>query len=824
MQILNLKIKTRLILQFLIIGILTIAVTTLLMWRIGVGTRSLQELHTSSLVAAQEMETNALKAIESSYQYIAFQHPKEKSRFFHFMNEFEKEFRTYERIEQSPGATSEFGEDRIIYDVSRLGILAKREGREIFADIDANQPFHRELDNFRKRTDRLGTQLARISEIEAQEVRDAQRATEDALVSSRNIAIGLGVLVFFLSLMFGYSSATSIADPIIELEEAAKKVASGDLNARVNLRSNDEIGELGQAFTLMQTNLSNYFGLLEDSKEKYQSLIDNIPDVAWIFDSSTGFEFISPNVDKVCGWAAEDMTRDFEKYFFNRIHPEDQQHVNKSREKLFEGLRYNVEYRFQKKNGEWIWLYDRSDQVMKVDGNQVAYGVFSDISDSKKTEEAISHMAYHDPLTNLPNRSLLSDRIEQEIARARREDKIFSLLYLDLSKFKQVNDELGHDIGDQTLKIVSQRINETLRYADTAARVGGDEFIILLQEIKKPEDASRVAKNILDNISKTIRLSTYEITLNACIGIAVYPASGLTPEALISAADLAMRRTKESGQTNCQCFFKEEMHVKAVERSTIEMELVRAVDNEELLLHYQPIVDVIEHRIIGAEALMRWNNPKKGLVYPKDFLNIAEETGLIVPMGEWAIKEVCRQSKKWVESGQILSVAANLSIKQFEQGNLAGMILETLKKAEIDPGKLAVELSEYTLMKNRIKAESALKQLTNKGVSVSIDDFGTEYFSLYYLKNFPIDTLKIAMPFIKDMIVDKSAAQIVKTIVNMANSLSLKIIAEGVETEEQLKSLAQLNVHTIQGFYFSKPLPAEDFESLLKKGKISRAA
>ncbi|WP_250657515.1 EAL domain-containing protein [Alkalimarinus coralli] len=434
-----------------------------------------------------------------------------------------------------------------------------------------------------------------------------------------------------------------------------------------------------------------------------------------------------------------------------------------------------------------------------------------DITEKKLAEEKLRQTAYFDSLTKLANRAMFQKSLKKTLARCQRQNKKLGLLFLDLDKFKQINDTLGHDAGDLLLQTVAERITNCTRQEDLVARLGGDEFTVLIEGVNKPSDAATVAKKIIDSMQAAIDLNGNKVIVTTSVGIATYPECGEDCEALMKSADIAMYRAKEDGR-NKYHFYSEALHSEVTRRVSIENALRYAVDNNELEIFFQPQVDIASSGVIGFEALLRWHNPELGHVSPAEFIPIAEEVGLIVPIGEWVLNTACRQLSEWnklpVFSDVRIEVAVNLSAYQFKH-DLVGVIERAIKQSNLDPSYLELEITESALMENVQECTSILEKINAMGIQISIDDFGTGYSSLQYLKALPIQTLKIDRGFIQDICEEKDSMTIVKAIIALAKSMGLQVIAEGVETQEQLTLLSELNCDMIQGYYFSKPLPID---------------
>ena len=430
--------------------------------------------------------------------------------------------------------------------------------------------------------------------------------------------------------------------------------------------------------------------------------------------------------------------------------------------------------------------------------------------------ERLAQLAQYDDLTGLPNRSLFRERLDRALARSRRNNSMIALMFLDLDRFKAVNDTLGHDVGDHLLKAVAKRLRRCLREVDTVARWGGDEFTVILEDIPEIRGVSIVAQKLIDALAPPFELREHELFATTSIGIAVYPSCGEDAEILTKNADTAMYRAKAQGRNNYQ-FYIDEMNAHANERLHMENKLRRALEREEFLLHYQPIIELGSDTVIGAEALLRWQNADE-LISPADFIPLLEETGLIVPVGEWVLNAACTQNQAWRKSGlPRLRMSVNLSARQFQGHNLARTVRRTVEETGLDPQMLVLEITEGIIMEDSQYSSDALAEAGAMGIEIAMDDFGTGYSSLSYLKRFPIDVLKIDRSFIRDITDDPDDATIVKAIIAMARSLRIKVVAEGVETQNQLDFLGDHGCHAVQGFLLGRPMPAEVFATWFKE-------
>jgi len=472
----------------------------------------------------------------------------------------------------------------------------------------------------------------------------------------------------------------------------------------------------------------------------------------------------------------------------------------------------------RRKNGENFPVWLSISGVHNPEGAITHYfSVFTDLTERKNAEKQIYRLAYFDMLTGLPNRTKLHVLLRQALLEAQRNKTFGAVLFVDLDRFKQVNDSLGHTCGDILLKEVAGRLASCLRAEDVIARIGSDEFVVALVDISRREHASVVAKKILDSLSCPIAVEGHELQISASIGICVYPDDGDDAETLIRNADVAMYRVKQGEGQDGYLFFSPEMNQRALERLNLEGNLRRALERDELSLHYQPQLDLESGQIIGAEVLLRWNHEGTGMISPATFIPVAEETGLIVPIGQWILENVCARNKEWQRAGlPIVKLAVNISAKQFRP-TLPRLVAEILARHELDARFLELEITESMIMQNVEGVIAMMGDFQQLGVDLSLDDFGTGYSSLSYLKRFPIDKLKIDQSFVRGIIQDDDDKAIARTIISLSKNLGLRVIAEGVETEEQLDFLRSAGCEEIQGYYYSRPLPEGDFVKFLQR-------
>jgi diguanylate cyclase (GGDEF)-like protein/PAS domain S-box-containing protein len=463
-------------------------------------------------------------------------------------------------------------------------------------------------------------------------------------------------------------------------------------------------------------------------------------------------------------------------------------------------------------------IHDRRGQVTG------AVIVFHDVSTARALSLRMSYLAQHDSLTDLPNRILFSDRLTEAIAMAHRYRRKLAVLYVDVDRFKHINDSLGHDIGDRLLQSMAARLHACVRSSDTVSRQGGDEFVVLLSEVTHVQDAALIAEKMLLTLRTPHRIDLHDLHLTVSIGIANYPDDGTEAEVLMRNADFAMYHAKENGRNNYQ-FFQPEMNVRAVERQSLENGLRHAMERQEFVLHYQPKMNLQTRAIIGVEALIRWRHPQRGLVPPAQFIPVAEECGFIVPIGRWVLREACRQARAWYDAGLMpMRLAINISAVELRDRDFVAGVRSILTETGLEPHYVELELTETFLLQDSKSTATVLQALKDLGVGLALDDFGTGYSSLSYLKRFPIDTLKIDQSFVRNITTDADDASIVSAVISMGKSLHMQVVAEGVETQEQLAFLREQSCPYGQGYYFSRPLVAEEITQLLGRSVVGTEA
>jgi diguanylate cyclase (GGDEF)-like protein len=481
------------------------------------------------------------------------------------------------------------------------------------------------------------------------------------------------------------------------------------------------------------------------------------------------------------------------------------------RETQENGIVQGAEVEVYRKDRAKRWVIANIRAARDSDGNILLYeGTAEDITERKVAEERVQFLAYYDALTGLPNRTLLEDRIAIALGGARRRKERIACLFLDLDRFKIVNDTLGHSVGDTLLQEVAERLKKWVREQDTVARVGGDEFVIMLTGLQLASDAAAAAERVVDLVTSEFSIHGHSLNVTCSVGISMFPENGMDGETLVKNADAAMYSAKQKGPNNVE-FFTEDLNVQMVERLKLESGLRLALERKEFYLVYQPQMDIATEKIVGVEALLRWQNPELGLVPPDRFISIAENSGLIVPIGEWVLRTACAQARKWQDEGlAAVPVAVNVSAVQFRQDGFRDLIKNVLRETGLAPQYLELELTESLLLTNADVMFSVLRELNEMGLMLAIDDFGTGYSSLSYLRQFPVKKLKIDRSFIRNVALNPSDAAITTAIIGMAKSLGLKVIAEGVENEAQMSFLREHRCDEIQGYYFSRPITASE--------------
>ncbi|CAA9423381.1 MAG: diguanylate cyclase/phosphodiesterase (GGDEF & EAL domains) with PAS/PAC sensor(s) [uncultured Pyrinomonadaceae bacterium] len=556
-----------------------------------------------------------------------------------------------------------------------------------------------------------------------------------------------------------------------------------------------------------------------ESEYKLRTLLASMSEGLVQVNNDEVIEFVNDRFCEMSGYARGEMLGKITyEILFDEENGKFVREANRLRSK---GISSQYELPLKKKTGETWWSIVGGTPITNAEGEVVGtMGVFTDITTRKRAEEQLLHDAFHDSLTGLANRALFMDHLRMTIERGKsRHSNSYAILFLDFDRFKVINDSLGHSEGDNLLKFIAQRLKVATRTGDLVARLGGDEFVVLLSELAEDGDAVKVAERIQDSLKNSFDLNGHEIFISASIGIALSASGHKRAEDMVRDADIAMYRAKAKGKARYE-IFDQAMHQHASKQLRLETEMRRALDREEFLLHYQPIINLETGRLIGFEALVRWRHPERGMVPPFEFIGAAEDNGLILPLGAWTLEESCRQLREWQDANpaaENLSVSVNFSSKQFSQPDLAEQIAAVLKKTGLDPRCLKLEITESHIMDNSEMAVATMNRLRSLGIELSLDDFGTGYSSLSYLHRLPASFLKVDRSFVSLMTDNSENSEIVHTIIKLAQNLKMHVVAEGIETADQLANLRQLNCEYGQGYFFSEPLEAEKAEIFINE-------
>lgn len=577
-------------------------------------------------------------------------------------------------------------------------------------------------------------------------------------------------------------------------------------------KARDQKGWAQRVYSVMRINQQKVHEL---KLKMLSSAVENSSSMVMITDQHGEIEYANPEFCKTTGYEKAEISKLNSRVL--RADDVDLQMISDMWAIISNGGDWHGELRNKKKNGDYYWALISISPITDEYGRITHYvSVSEDISEQKETQLKMEQLAYVDTLTGLANRILLRDRLEQTLKAVQRNGSHMALLYLDLDQFKRINDSLGHDVGDALLMQVADRLRHCVRHQDTVARMGGDEFVILLADIDGMASASSVARKILDAMREPHKLLRHEIIITPSIGITIAPDDSLNADILLQNADLAMYRAKSQGRNNYQ-FFTEEMNARVLDRLLMENELRQAISNNEMQLVFQPQMELSSGKLVGVETLVRWQHPEKGLLSPDDFIPVAEETGLIVQLGEWVLINACRQWRNSQQPGKApIKLAVNLSARQFRDPDLIDMIQRALDITRFQPINLELEITETILMEYLDRAIEVLQHIKALGITVSIDDFGTGYSSLNYLKRLPIDALKIDKSFILDIPNNEDDMEIAAAVIAMAHKLNLKVVAEGVETEAQWAFLKKNQCDIAQGYLVGKPMAAEELIKHIK--------
>ncbi|GAA0610986.1 putative bifunctional diguanylate cyclase/phosphodiesterase [Thalassospira tepidiphila] len=632
----------------------------------------------------------------------------------------------------------------------------------------------------------------------------------------RRIAIDMilfGLLISVVAASLLIANKRSIKEPLNRLLHSIRMTKHGRLRRPVEWNSSDELGLLIREYNEMVA----LQGQAQEEAQRKQALLEatlhNIGQGICLFDQDLNLMVWNERYIELLNLPRDLVKEGTPLSDILRYNGERGEYGDVSIQALISDrvaiARRREPYRMERTRP--------NGRVIQVDHNPMPGGgyvaTYTDITERKQTEARMRHLAVHDVLTSLPNRTLFLDRLRQALLSARRFQRGVTVLFVDLDRFKDINDHFGHDVGDLMIQEMGQRLSRIIRDSDTAARLGGDEFAIIQTDVQNIEDTIALAQRIIDELCQPFDCRGIRLHSTASVGITLFPEDGENPEQLVKNADMAMYAAKAEGRNNYR-FFLPSMHERVKERKTIEEDLRNALEHDQLELYYQPKIDCRTERVVGAEALVRWHHPERGLILPGEFISVAEECGLINRLGAWVLEKACRQTRIWRDSTlSDLRIAVNLSPAQFQDAELVDSVTKIVKETALPHGTLELEITESILMNNPEKAVSTLKELKELGVLIAIDDFGTGYSSLNYLKRFPVTSIKIDRSFVNDIHVDVDDKAIVDAVIGLGHSLNLEVVAEGVEEVEQLVYLQEKGCDFIQGFLFSKPLPASTFES-----------
>lgn len=717
-----------------------------------------------------------------------------------------------------------------LQDVQQINI--RNRAGKIMASRNSNQPdTNGKVQAFSAQVTFAGENIGNV-----ELVLSLERIDQSIRETYRNVMIAISLFGAFLGVLIYATVSVFIVKPLLRLSEAAEQLALGNFSTVLPPAPKDELGNLVRAFATMRENrksveseLNNLNASLEnivmariaelrDSEAYIHAVLDNVNEGIIVIEDNGLIVSFNPAAEKIFGYTGSEIINQN----FSQLISADELDLSGKYRKYNEEkgasslFGVNREVIGMRKNYSAFPLELKTNQI-RIQNRLLFITTARDISERKEAEQRISYMASHDTLTKLPNRALLQDRIEQSLVRNRRRKLQAAVLFIDLDKFKIINDTLGYDIGDGLLQEAATRLVEDVRSEDTVARQGGDEFIILLSTISSPEDAGLIAQKILDSLSRPFYIKGKELHIGASVGIAVFPDDGEDMGALLKNSDIAMYHAKEAGRGNYQ-FFSEKMNEQAAEKQALSADLRHAIERNELFLVFQPVVGMASGELEGMEVLLRWQHPELGLISPDKFIPLAEESGLIMAIGEWVLRSTCKQFLQWKNQGYAVPrLAVNLSAQQFRQKLLAETIASILNEAGVAAHNLGIEITESMLVQNIDEVVETLLKLSNMGLEISIDDFGTGYSSLSYLKRFHIDKLKIDKSFVDGIATHRDDAAIVKAIIAMANGLNMKVVTEGVETQAQLDFLRQEGCTQYQGYLFSRPLPAIEIVARLKR-------
>lgn len=708
---------------------------------------------------------------------------------------------------------------RISHDISVASILVANNQRIVIASSDISN-LGKPIPNL---TD-TQTMFWRVHEIRTHNemlgilaIQFTNAQFQKSMGDIRNLGIAIAATGMLIIALVGMVMSYFLTRRLDSFTHAAQRLANGERGVQVNLPGTDEIAELGKAFDHMAAKIENNIVDLEEGRKRFALAVSGSNDGIWDWDIVSDKVYFSPRWKEILNFEESDpqFAHDINDWR-SRIHPEDREETLNLLNKCLAGEfdYFTSEHRLMKKSEQYVWVLIRGKTSRDNSGKVIRMtGSLSDITKRKTQEVTIQHQASHDSMTNLPNRKILHERLEHALQQAERDDMSLAVMMIDIDRFKEINDTLGHLVGDAVLQEVALRLQTTLRQSDTIARFGGDEFTIILPRVDA-QQAALVANKIAKSLSPAIIADKHNLHVEASIGIALYPEHGHDSTVLIRFSDIAMYMAKRSGSG--YAFYDPVQDPNNVNHLTLTGEIKRAVENNELVLHYQPKVDLKSGSPIGVEALIRWRHPTLGLLTPDVFIPSAERCGLIKPLTAWVLNEAIRQHHAWKQAGVELKVAINLSTRSLQDVDFPSMVSESLKNLNIAPQWLEFEITESAMMADPDLAHKILTQINDLGVRISIDDFGTGYSSLAYLQRLPVQELKIDKSFVNDISHRRGSIAIVQAIVDLGHNLELKVVAEGVESQTTYNELMRLGCDMAQGYYICRPLSAASLISWLQ--------
>jgi diguanylate cyclase (GGDEF)-like protein/PAS domain S-box-containing protein len=620
------------------------------------------------------------------------------------------------------------------------------------------------------------------------------------------------VVLFAVSIavLIGVLLSRHISHPLTMLGKTAALVAENDNYAiRADKYSDDEVGQVVDSFNHMLTVIEHEDARLRESEEKFRLISESSKVGIFQMDSRGQCTYVNEELASITGLSSEQL---LSQGWLSVVHPDDKRRVGDQINTLIQKTSQHIaiDCSLLRPNGTVKWITGDIAPLRDADQQQIGFlGTLSDISELKQAYDQLEHMAFYDTLTGLANRRLFRNRLEHMLNNIQRTHNSVALILIDVDHFKNVNDSMGHDSGDTLLTVIAERLKQCVRFTDTVARLGGDEFAVILPNVPDMLTVSTIAEKILQGLSKPTLIDDEEVTVSASLGISVAPEDTTEAEVLIKNADMALYRAKDDGRNNFK-FFTVEMNILLIAHLNLVQQLRHAIDQQSFLLHFQPQVDLNSGQLVGFEALVRWQHAERGLVSPLEFIPVAEETGLIIPLGRWILRAACQQMRALCDAklvGNRTVMTVNLSLKQFEDTQLVRYIGEVLVECGLRPAQLELELTESMLMENLDKTLETLQNIKALGIGLSIDDFGTGYSSLSYLKRLPVNVIKVDRSFVMDIPGDTDDMEITAAVIAMAHKLRYKVVAEGIETEAQHRFLRESGCDYGQGYYFSRPLP-----------------